>query len=270
MNQRENLESEIAQALSEFTRIRDIAKRNNTVLKLVGGLAIYEYCTDHSFCERHHADMDLVGLVSQYEDIVQTMKKAGYLENTSMTISTGGSRLLFEKSEEASHIDIFLDRINIEHEIDLRNRLEIEEDTVSVSDLLLIKLTITRLNEKDLRDIIAMVKDFQMGHNDNPRTINMTYIADLCAKSWGLHHDVASSLRKTLQFLPTYHLPKKVRIGVTKKLEALEDMILKSPKSLKWRLRALLGEHVAWRRKIETTDVTRAPARAEMRSSDAV
>ena len=214
--------------------------------------------------------MDLVGLVSQYEDIVQTMKKAGYLENTSMTISTGGSRLLFEKSEEASHIDIFLDRINIEHEIDLRNRLEIEEDTVSVSDLLLIKLTITRLNEKDLRDIIAMVKDLQMGHNDNPRTINMTYIADLCAKSWGLHHDVASSLRETLQFLPTYHLPKKVRIGVTKKLEALEDMILKSPKSFKWKLRALLGEHVPWRREIETMGVTRAPARAEMQSNDAV
>jgi hypothetical protein len=214
--------------------------------------------------------MDLVGLSSQYEDIVQTMKKAGYLENTGMTISTGGSRLLFEKSGEASHIDVFLDRINIEHEIDLRERLEIEEDTVSVSDLLLIKLTITRLNEKDLRDIIAMVKDLQMGHNDNPRTINMTYIADLCGKSWGLHHDVTSSLRKTLQFLPNYHLPKKIRMGVTKKLETLEDMILKSPKSLKWKLRALLGEHVAWRRKIETTGVTRAPARAEMQSSDPV
>jgi len=59
-------------------------------------------------------------------------------------------------------------------------------------------------------------------------------------------------------------------MGVTKKLEALEDMILKSPKSFKWKLRALLGEHVPWRREIETMGVTRAPARAEMQSNDAV
>ena len=266
----ENLELMITQSTKESERIIKIARKHNTILRLVGGLAIHAYCTDHAFCDRHHGDMDLVGLKSQYESIVQVMKEAGYVENTNMTISTGGSRLLFHKQDGEDHIDVFLDQINIEHEIDFRDRLEIEEETVSVSDLLLIKLTITKLNEKDIRDIISIVKDLQMGHNDSPRTINMNYIADLCAKSWGLHHDVSSSLRKTLQFLPEYHLPKKVRTGVIRKLEELQEMILKSPKSIKWRLRALLGEHIPWRREIETTGVTPEPVEVAMKSHDAV
>lgn len=251
-------------ASSEVERILDIARQNKTVLRLVGGLAIHEFCTDHSFCDRHYGDIDFVGLSSQYENIVQVMKDAGYLENKNMTISTGGSRLLFIKAGQEEHIDVFLDRLDVEHMIELKDRLEIEMDTVSVSDLLLVKLTITRLNEKDIRDIITIVKDLQMGHSDSPNTINMDYITDLCAKSWGLYHDVLRTLRRTLNFLPEYPLPKKTRVSVMKKLEALEEMILRSPKSLKWKLRAPLGEHIPWRREIETDRVGCASVKEEM------
>ena len=264
MEQHDEIESQIMHASSEVERILDIARQNKTVLRLVGGLAIHEFCTDHSFCDRHYGDIDFVGLSSQYENIVQVMKDAGYLENVNMTMSTGGSRLLFNKAEQEEHIDVFLDRLDIEHVIELKDRLEIEMDTVSVSDLLLIKLTITRLNEKDIRDIITIVKDLQMGHTDSPNTINMTYIADLCGKSWGLYHDVLRALRRTLNFLPEYPLPKKTRVGVMKKLESLEELILESPKSLKWRLRAPLGEHIPWHREIETDRVACAPANDEM------
>jgi len=248
-------ESMIVHASRESTRILDEANQRNTVLRLVGGLAIHIYCTEHSFCDRHHADMDFVGLSSQYGSIVEVMKKAGYMENSSMTLSTGGSRLLFEKPGTMDHIDVFLDHINIEHEIDIRNRLGIENDTISISDLLLLKLTITRLNEKDIRDIITIMKDIQIGHDDSAGTINTTYIAELCAKSWGLHHDVIASLRRTLDFLPSYGLSEDINSEVASRLEVLENEILKSPKSRRWKLRALFGERIPWRREIETTDV---------------
>ncbi|MHA2072396.1 MAG: hypothetical protein ACW985_11500 [Candidatus Thorarchaeota archaeon] len=255
-----DLKSRILQASEESSRILTGAKRRNAVLRLVGGLAIHVHCAEHHFCDRSHGDMDFVGLSSQYESIVQVMKEAEYIENTNMTVSTGGSRLLFEKPGAADHIDVFLDRIDIEHEIDLKDRLEIEKDTISVSDLLLLKLTITRLNEKDIRDIITMVKDLQMGKDDSPGTINIAYIADLCAKSWGLHHDVTASVRRTLDYLPRYSLPEIVSSEVVGRLRVIEDAILKATKSLRWKLRALLGERVSWRREIETTGVKLAGA----------
>ncbi|MHA2118560.1 MAG: hypothetical protein ACW98J_06545, partial [Candidatus Thorarchaeota archaeon] len=139
-------ESEVTsqQATEESNRILEVARRRNAVLRLVGGLAINKHCTEHDFCDRSHGDLDFVALSSQYENIVEVMKEAGYNEVTSMTFSTGGSRLLFERPGMVDHIDLFMDRIDIEHVIDLRNRLEIDEDTVSISDLLLLKLTITR------------------------------------------------------------------------------------------------------------------------------
>jgi len=251
----DNPETMILQASRESTRILDEAKRRNTVLRLVGGLAIHLHCTEHSFCDRRYGDIDFVGLSSQYESIVEVMKEVGYIENSNMTISTGGSRLLFEKPGFTDHIDVFLDHIDIEHEVDLKDRLDIEKDTISVSDLLLIKLTITRLNEKDIRDIIAMVKDLQIGQDDSAGTINTTYIAELCAKSWGLQHDVTGSVRRTLDILPSYAFSENIRSEVVTKLEALQSAILMYPKSLRWKLRALFGEKIPWRREIETAGV---------------
>ncbi|MHA2004599.1 MAG: hypothetical protein ACW960_10880 [Candidatus Thorarchaeota archaeon] len=105
-----DLKSRILQASEESSRILTGAKRRNAVLRLVGGLAIHVHCAEHHFCDRSHGDMDFVGLSSQYESIVQVMKEAEYIENTNMTVSTGGSRLLFEKPGAADHIDVFLDQ----------------------------------------------------------------------------------------------------------------------------------------------------------------
>jgi hypothetical protein len=240
---------------NESTQILAEAKKRQTTLKLIGGLAIHKHCTEHEFCDRDYGDIDFVGLSSQYKSIVDVMKTAGYVENSNMTISTGGSRLLFEKPDSTDHIDVFLDYIDIEHRVDLRDRLKIEQDTISISDLLLVKLTITRLNEKDFRDIITMLKDVEVGPDDTAGTINTTYIAELCGKRWGLHHDVTAAVRKTLDFLPTYSLSDDSSTEVAGKLEALEELILMFPKSLRWRLRALLGERFPWRREIETTGV---------------
>jgi hypothetical protein len=243
------------EATEESKRILEVAKRKNAILRLVGGLAINKHCTEHDFCDRSHGDLDFVGLSSQYGNIVEVMKEAGYIEVKSMTFSTGGSRLLFERPGMTDHIDVFMDRIDIEHIIDLKDRLDIDEDTVSISDLLLLKLTITRLNEKDIRDIITMVKDLQVGDDDSVGTINVPYIAGLCAKGWGLHHDVTASLRRTLDYLPNYSLPEDESSAVSDRLSSIESAIMEAPKTLKWKMRALLGERIPWRREIETAGV---------------
>jgi hypothetical protein len=242
-------------AFEEAEQILQRARDARVTLRLVGGWAIQLHCTEHDFCDREHPDIDFVGLSSQYEDIVRVMKDMGYVENQNMTLATSVSRLLFERPGSSDYVDVFLDSMDIEHYIDLRDRLEIEEDTLSVSDLLLIKLTISRLNEKDVRDIVTMLKDLEFGSDDTPRTVNRAYLARVCSKSWGLYHDVLLALRKIRSLLARYSFPEDTESTVESRLDSLNEAIIREPKSLRWKLRALLGERIAWKRPVETEGV---------------
>ena len=82
------------------------------------------------------------------------------------------------------HIDVFLDTFRMDHDIALARRLEVEPYTLPLADLLLTKLQIFRLNEKDVRDVITLLVDAEVGEHDGPGMINAEYIARLCADDW--------------------------------------------------------------------------------------
>ena len=94
------------------------------------------------------------------------------------------------------HVDVFLDTFRMDHDIALARRLEIEPYTVSLSDLLLTKLQIFRLNDKDLRDIVTLLADAEVGEQDGPGVIDGRYIGELCADDWGLFYDVTRNLQR--------------------------------------------------------------------------
>lgn len=243
------------QDVSEAERILQRANDNHVTLRLVGGLAIREHCSEIAFCDRRYADIDVVGLSNQVIEIVKTFEELGYIEKRNMTISTGGTRLLFEKLDSDDHVDVFLDNINIEHMIDLRNRLAIEERTVSVSDLLLVKLAISRLNEKDFRDMFTLLKDLKAGHDDTAGTINIEYIATLCSSKWGLYQDILMNIGRCLDFVNQYDFQPDEQAKIHDTLEQLRAKILSTPKTTRWRLRALIGTRLPWRREIELDGV---------------
>jgi hypothetical protein len=100
-----------------------------------------------------------------------------------------------------------------------------------------------------------MLKDLEFGSDDTPRTINKAYLAGLCSRSWGLYHDVLFALRKTRSLLAKYSFPEEIESTVESRLGSLIEAIIQEPKSLRWKLRALLGEHIAWKRSVETERV---------------
>ena len=108
-----------------------------------------------------------------------------------------------EPAHADDHVDVFLDTFRMDHDIALARRLEIEPYTLSLSDLLLTKLQIFRLNEKDLRDMVTLLGDAEVGDEDAPGTINGRYIARLCADDWGLFYDVAMNLQRVHERVAT-------------------------------------------------------------------
>jgi len=244
-------------ALQKSALIISKANENGATLRLIGGLAFRKHCRKLDFCEREYGDIDLVGLSHDAPMIIKTLVDLGYKENTRYTLVSGGNRLLFEKFGSKDHVDIFFDKLRMEHEIDLRKRLDLEEFTISVSDLFVCKLIILNFNEKDYRDIISIVKDLNLGEEDLPSTINMNYIGELCSRNWGLYHDIISSIDDCIEFVKNYQLEEEVAQKVLMRFNSIRKVIVEYPKPAKWKFRRYIGERYPWRKQVELERVER-------------
>lgn len=244
--------------LAEGRRLVDAARAQGLTLRLLGGLAVREHCRTHELCARDYSDLDMVALARQARPLVAWFARLGYAENHEVSTATGNAELQFVRpcthdvgsgtghAHADDHVDVFLDTFRMDHDIALARRLEIEPYTVSLSDLLLTKLQIFRLEEKDLRDIVTLLGDVAMGEDDEPGTINRRYIGGLCADDWGLFYDVTMNLARidehAAMLAPDDLRLARVRAAVVGLIAAIDG----APKSLHWRLRARVGTRKAW------------------------
>lgn len=248
-----------ADKIREALRIINTAKKHDVLLRLIGGLAIRNHCEIIDFCERDYSDIDLVGTRQQATQISKVMNELGYQEDPQVERDSGGQRMQFHKGDLSDHIDVFLDTFQMEHTIDLRHRLSIENYTISISDLLLTKLQIYQLNEKDVRDILTIIKDIPIDTQDRSKVINVQYLAQLCSKDWGLYQDVITNIDKAQHLMNNYTLSPPDQQRIQQGLSRIKSAIQQAPKSLKWKIRARIGKRKSWRSAVENQSGTRAP-----------
>jgi hypothetical protein len=108
--------------------------------------------------------------------------------------------------------------------------------------LLLSKLQVYEVNMKDLVDTTALLLDHPIADHDED-AINGAYLARLTADDWGLHRTLqlnSGRVRDAARELD-------VDAGrVSQRLDELWAGIDAQPKSLKWKLRARVGDRVSW------------------------
>jgi hypothetical protein len=255
--------------LDEGHRLVDAARAEGLTLRLLGGLAVREHCRTRELCERDYSDLDMVAPARQSRRLAAVFAGFGYAENYDVSTATANHELQFIRpcrhgsgpgtgpAHADDHVDIFLDTFRMDHDIALVRRLEIEPYTVSLSDLLLTKLQIFRLEEKDLRDVVTLLGDVDVdvdadvGGEDAPGVINGGYVGRLCADDWGLFYDVTTNLARVDERAATFGLDDaqtaRVRSGVARLIGAVDG----APKSLGWRLRARVGTRKAWHNEID-------------------
>lgn len=247
--------------VDEARRIVDAARERGVVLRLYGGLAVRAHCDVTAFCARDYSDVDLVGLRSQQAEIRRLFVDLGFEENPHFTQATHGRQLQFVRpclhsdggtdAHPDDHVDVALGRFKMDHEIDLERRLTLDDYTIPVSDQLLTKLQVHKQDEKDVRDVLTLLKDLELAEEEAPGVMGLSYVASRCADDWGLYHDVERSLTRAETMLHDYALPEedagRVRDGLARLRRALED----APKSVRWKLRAKVGERRQWHNDVE-------------------
>ncbi|WP_054842033.1 hypothetical protein [Vulcanisaeta distributa] len=224
---------------------------NKVTCRLLGGVAVVYLVRDI------YAELPMLSREPKDIDVAAHRKDSGKLTrifegglglkaDARFNALHGAERLKFFDTQMNTRVDVFLDIFRESHVIELKDRLDKFSPTLPPSDLLMTKFQIWEINEKDLKDIVAMLYKFELGDKDDMNTIDLGRIIELTSDDWGLYKTTTVNIERTLNYLNTIELPGKVKDKVVSNLNRIREAMDKAPKSMKWRMRAAIGERVRW------------------------
>lgn len=244
--------------IQEALRIVEEGQKRSVPMRLMGGFAIRLHCPNYvhlyELLDRRPAhDLDFV-TYGKFRPLVKKLfADLGYAPMVSMALlfGTGKNRAIYKDESHDRSVDVFFDRLEMCHVVGFKNRLELDSPTIPLSDLLLQKIQIVKINEKDIRDIMILLREHQVGDSEK-ETVNINYIAKLLSKDWGFWYTVTTNLNKAKEFLSEYkNLTEADRKDIETKLDSILKAIENEPKSIQWKLRAKVGTSKKWYTDVE-------------------
>jgi len=244
--------------IKEALRIVEGGDKRNIPLRLMGGFAIRLHCPNcehfYDLLDRKPAyDLDFV-TYSKYRPLIKKFfADLGYTPMVSMALlfGTGKNRAVYKDDNHNRSVDVFFDKLEMCHAMDFKNRLELDYPTISLADLMLQKIQIVKINEKDIKDIIILLREHDVGEEEK-ETVNINYIASLLSKDWGFWYTATTNLNKTREFLAEYKsLTDADRNDIKSKLNMVLKAIEDEPKSIQWKLRSKVGTSKKWYTEVE-------------------
>jgi hypothetical protein len=240
----------------EVDRILAAAKTEVVLLRVIGALAFNMHCPKYGYLQemlgRAYTDIDFASYTKHGEGISKLFANLGYEEDFMVSRLFGRSRLLFhDNSDNKRHCDVFFDKLEFCHDIPFKDRLEVDELTIPLAELILEKMQIVKINQKDLIDTVMLLREHEIGRTDS-ETINGQRIAQLCAAEWGLWRTATMNLGRVGEYVSNADkLDEEDKQNVQSKIEQLLKLIEEEPKSTGWRLRARIGDKRKWYRDVE-------------------
>jgi hypothetical protein len=243
--------------LDEAHKLTDEAQKQGLILRVMGPIALHFYFPEHielyrsmeRLGERVFTDIDYASYGKNRGKIVPFFEKQGYELEKRAAMMSGGTRHIYF-GDRIPMIDVFFDKLDYNHPIYYQGRLEIHPYCVSLTDLLLQKLQIVKINDKDLKDTMLLLLAAQLGENDN-NNINLKYVAKLMSDDWGFYYTSSMNLNKVqaaVNGVPV--LSDQDRILIKEKAETIIKTIEMEPKSGKWKGRAKTGTSKIWYKEV--------------------
>jgi len=183
----EDLFSEFTQ---EAVRIVEEGKKRNVVLRILGATAVRLHCSKFRYLfeemARRPTDIDFMAYGKDRPLLRNLFKEVGYQPDERIITLHGYRRHIYHQEEKSITVDIFFDKLEFCHTIAFSGRLEIDSPTVTLADLLLTKMQIVKLNEKDVKDAIILFTEHDIGEKNN-EMIDAAYIARTLSDDWGFY-----------------------------------------------------------------------------------
>lgn len=254
MNEDSRTES-TASLAEEGRRICHESASRGLNLRLFGGVGFYLRAGDRSLFEQLGRDpirdLDFIGLSEERGAYKQLFTELDYEIDQDLLLAGEGRRFLFRHAgEERWEVDLFIDRLQMCHTLDLRRRMAFHPETVPLIDLLLQKLQIVDLTRKDMADVVVLLADHDFGP-EGAEAIDVDYAAGLLSDDWGFYYTVTCSLGRVREFVYDTPVRDDVRDMVDGRLARFLDTIESAPKTRKWKMRAKIGTRKKWYEDVE-------------------
>lgn len=242
--------------ISEAKRIIEGAKERNLHLRLLGAIAFQIQCPKYNYLSRKLnrilTDLDFAGYSKEGNKVAEMMREFGYADEPTVTALFGHRRMIWDNKSSGHHADIFYDKLEMNHDIPFANRLNIAELTIPLADMLLEKMQIVHINEKDIIDTMMILREHSFGSGNSPSIIDADYVAKIISGDWGFYYTVTVNLEKVRTGLAGFsELSEEDRTDISSKIGELLARIEKEPKGLSWKLRAKVGSKSKWYKDVE-------------------
>jgi hypothetical protein len=224
-------------------------------LKLLGGLAVRVICPDFPPRLRAGQDMDFACMGKGRKDVAAYLERSG-CEPDRRFNNLNGDRQMYFNAPSGRPIDVMVNQLTMCHTLDFRPSFGSLPYTVDAIDVLLSKLQIVELNEKDAWDIFHLLSGVPVGQAGSGRGASSTgqpvldtdRFGKVLGSDWGWWRTVTGNLAKLpalAQDKPQL-LPPGAAYDPLAQARALEEVAQAAPKGVKWKLRANVGDRVRW------------------------
>ncbi len=232
--------------IGEGRRLVDAATRQGVTARLVGGVAVYLKAPPGGpLLPRPIGDIDVTIKRGSRGAFTGILTAAGYVPDEMFNALHGARRLLFYDEVNSRKLDVFVGEFSMCHVIPITDRLDRDPITIPLAELLLTKLQIVELTERDQRDIYSLCYHHHVSSGDGSE-IEGDYVAEICARDWGLWRTAKATVERCKANLAGYDLQREQSTLITERLDVLWGLIEQAPKSAKWRLRNRVGDRVKW------------------------
>ncbi len=225
------------------------ARAEKVSLRLMGEMAIRLRCPALAAAEpapsQEEGVLELAGRTAQARQIEILLAALGYIPDRRFNALFGHDRLRYAHPETRQLLEIYLDGVQSFHRLEFGDRLHLDEYTLPPTELLLSQLQNVKGEERELRRICGLLGRFDLGGASQPGVIDPLVIVELCVGDWGWYKTTTMNLEKCMSLAPQVLESGEAEVTI-KRARRLMQMIEEAPKSLRWQLRARLGESRKW------------------------
>jgi hypothetical protein len=217
-------------------------------LRLIGGLAVRVLCPDFPPRFRNRQDLDLASTSVARPHLTELLIDLGYEPDRRFNALYGHKQLYFA-SPRGRAVDVLVDELEMCHVLDFRDRIERMPVTIDVTDLLLSKLQIVEINEKDVVDAVYLLAAYPVVEGDEPGAIGLDRIRAIVANDWGWWRTLTRTVEHIRDLADAGRgdlVPTGAGNDVLGGLHLIREAADTVPKTLRWKLRARIGERKRW------------------------
>jgi hypothetical protein len=193
-------------------------------------------------------DLDFASSSSTRRRLSDMLTERGYDPDKNFNALYGNKQLYFAHGDTGLAIDVLIDKLHMCHTLEFADRLTRMPYTLDAVDLLMSKLQIVELNEKDADDCLRLLVTFALDDSADAGTIDLRVFRSLVSDDWGWWRTVTLNLDRITALLSGGARPAidGGRLDPRAQLQTLSEVAESAPKSRRWKMRAKIGERKRW------------------------